>query len=153
MLEQPQLWIPTRPSADSPGKVLAGPSGPVLGTARWLPAPGLFSAAVLSVHEDDEAPLLFRARRAWTFWRRHAVVDADDHPVGYVQADALLTPSARPLVWRIASKQATVYHLVGGPVLATERAEGTGRWLEFGTGEGTDNPFLRMLVLAAVLLG
>ena len=64
-----------------------------------------------------------------------------------------LTPAARPLVWRIPGREATVYHLVGGPVLATERPDGPSLWLNFGTGEGTENPFLRMLVLVAVLLG
>jgi hypothetical protein len=153
MIEHSQLWIPARPTPERAAPILSGPEGEPLGAARWLPGAGLFVPATLAVHEHDETPLLFQARRAWTFWRRHGVTDADDRLVGYVRSDALLTAATRPIVWRIVSQEMTVFHIVGGPLLATERGEGSACWLNFAEGEGTENPFLRMLVLAAVLLG
>lgn len=153
MLERSQLWLANLPTPAESARLATAPAGEPLGFARWHSGANFLAAAVLAVHEHDEEPLLFSVRRSWTWWRRYGVTDADDRLVGYTQTDALLTPAARAIVWRIPSAGEIRYHIVGGPLLATARAEGSGVGLRFHTGAGTENPFLRMLVLAAVLVG
>ncbi len=149
MLEHHQLWL-TSPRPDGSILIRSAPEGPLLGQADWLPG-SWFTPAMLEVREYDDAPLLLRIRRAWTLRRRYHLHDADDLHVGSVQSDALLSPYGGPVAWRLASGDGAVYHLIDGPLLATERRDRAGRRMNFGAGEETGNPFLRMLVLAAVL--
>lgn len=150
MLEQGELWVPPA-VLGRPAVLRAAPDGPAVGLAEWLPA-GLFASAVLEVREYDEAPLLFHARRAWTFRRRYHVLDAEETHVGSVERDALLTGIGRTIAWRVVTGAQAAYRLLDGLLLATESRHAGGRQVRFGTDGETHNPFLRMLVLAAALV-
>jgi hypothetical protein len=104
------------------------------------------------VREVEDSPLLFQAQRTWTIVRRYRVLDSEDHLVGYVQQDAALAPSGREVMWCLQENGEIQYHLVGGPILATETLVRGGRILRFTTDPRGVNPFLRMLVVASGLL-
>jgi len=153
MLEQDHLWFLRRPNLEEHTLLRIRPGGPPLGVARWRPRPWLLGADVLRVCEYDDRPLVFEVCRMWTLIRRHQLVDADARPVGSIGHDALLTATGIPFVWRIVEDRAIRYHRIGGPLLASETREAGGIGLEFVPGVETVNPFLRMLILGAVLIG
>jgi hypothetical protein len=114
---------------------------------RWLGAP-------LVVHEADDEPVVFGVRRAWTLWRRWLVADADDEPVGAVAPVWLLDRWERAILRRCP-------HPDGSPGEAFVAGDGqkAAEWSRDGNRLRLlfhpvvrDEPFLKMLILGAVLL-
>jgi hypothetical protein len=111
---------------------------------RWL--------APLLVHEADEEPVVFQVRRAWTPWSRWLVADADGDLVGTVAGPWLLDRHDHPALRHVRAADGA-----GGVFEDRDRR----RAAEWSRGDPTrlvldaavqDDPFLKMLILAAVLV-
>lgn len=98
----------------------------------------------LWVHEAFEEPVVFRLRRRWTPWPRWRVFDADGEEVGTVGGAWLCDRWGRPAFRRQGQR---FDFPAGGPA-----AEWDGERLALGPAV-RDDPFWKMLLLAAVLAG
>jgi hypothetical protein len=158
MLEHHVLLVcsrtPSSASANSGQPVQAivdGESGFVLGYARWESEPSpwwwrVFNRGVLAVHEQEEEPLLFTIRRAWSITPRHEVRDADGHPVGTLLGRFVQDRHGRPL----AALENGVFRDSNQQALAELSSTPEGLRLTFSE-EIASEPFVKMLLLAAAL--
>ena len=124
----------------------------LLGFARTVkPRPGWrgwFDTPALEVHEAEDEPLVFTVRRLGGWKPTWEVRDADGHLVG------LRDRIGRPFALRGKTPDGTATGFFRSPdehELARLVSSTEGTRLEFAA-NGTDNPFLRMLLLAAALV-
>jgi hypothetical protein len=113
---------------------------------RWLGRP------VLAVHESDDAPLVFTARRLWGLGPRWEVCDADGHVVGRLYGPLLKDRFGRTLAAaeRGPAGALRVRDAHGRELMVTAPGPGGVR-VSFGP-EAEGNPFFKMLLLAAALV-
>jgi hypothetical protein len=156
MLEQTRLllghWGP-----DGMRAIVAADTGQPQGFACWRSRAGLswwrrLGRPVLEVHEQEDQPLLFTVRRCWTLWTSYEVCDADDRHVGYVLGATLYDRSGRKLAVRRASETGTLFQDPTGLPLARWESGPESDVFAF-LPEVQDNPFSKMVLLAAVLQG
>jgi hypothetical protein len=126
--------------------------GLALGMAREAaPSRGLWAwlgARTWQICETEDAALVFSMRRGW--WRGWEVFDAEETLVGTIYPQRLLDEQARTLC--------SIQRAPGRGRFLSPAGEELGAWIErgpatqlaFAAGPG-DNPFVRMLLLAAVL--
>ncbi len=178
MLESRALFVRPAPasrpgnSAGPTAEILDAVTGRPLGTVRRQPHRERWWAwlvpAALTIHEAGDEPLLFTLRRRWRFSYSWSVLDADDQPIGTLCQVRLVPYAARVvgaagllildrysrlLATLCRSTEATGEGAVLDPegvTLATLREQPAGAELTF-TPASENEPFLRMLVLAAVL--
>ncbi|HEY7154310.1 MAG TPA: hypothetical protein VH575_10170 [Gemmataceae bacterium] len=150
MLEQRVLLL--RPRTASAVQAIAdGESGAPLGFARWqAETPSswrrLFGRSVLAVHEQEDEPLLFTVRRAWSLLPRREVRDAEDQPIGSLLGRLVQDQHGRV----VASLQDGVFRSPRQHILAELVSAPDGLRLCFHAGVA-DEPFVKMLLLAAAL--
>jgi hypothetical protein len=147
LLEQPTLRL------HAPGaggrRLLSDDKGAAVGFAvevrAWWPW-----GRSLCVHEAFDEPVVFRVRRLWSLRPRWRVVDADGEEVGTVGGPALRDRWDRVLFRRVDGGRA--FELVQGGPAAEWLANGDGGRLALHAAV-RDDPFWKMLLLAAVLVG
>ena len=150
LLEQTTLVL--RPSADDRHLFLAS-AGAVVGFARrrrghWLRP---WQRLIVEVHEQEEAPLVCTIRRMFTLWPRYEVRDAEDELVGVLAGQWILDR------WQRGTLR--VQSLPDGGQLLDDQNAIAARWT-VAAGDVSlellppvqNDPFAKMLVLAAVLL-
>lgn len=150
MLEHRVLLL-RRCSASAVQAIVDGDSGAALGYARrqaertgfWR---RLFGGGVLAVHEQEDEPLLFTVRRAWSLLPRREVCDADEQPVGTLLGRLIHDRFGRP----VAHLEQEVFLTPCRRVLAKLHATPDGLRLTFGDAV-VGEPFVKMLLLAAAL--
>jgi hypothetical protein len=127
-----------------------------LGFARRDPWPGppwwrVLVPPVLAVHEQEEQPLVFTVRRAWGLLLRRQVRDADGHPVGGLRGASVESAWGRTVaILRPGENPGErVFRTPQGAELA--RLTPTPQGLRVTFAAGLDDPFLKMLLLAAAL--
>jgi hypothetical protein len=115
---------------------------------RWL------GGAVLEVREHEDASLLCTIRNGWLRPQSRLVYDAEDRGVGMVRGRRLEDRNGRVLAVRRPNTQlkCDVFRDSEGRSLATLRTEAKGVVIAFTDGAAED-PFTRMLILAAALHG
>jgi hypothetical protein len=164
MLEQPTLLLrPWRPALEGQAGTLrawivepvtATPLGfasrRAPGSLRWL---RWWHRPTVAVHEADDEPLVFTMRAGWSWnpsWRVH---DAEGRTVGRVWDELLLDRRDEPLAQLVPGSElgATIYQGRGGQQLACTGWEDEGVRLTFLM-HRRDNPFVKMLLLAAALV-
>jgi hypothetical protein len=156
MLEHATLLLRS-PDFASVRAVVEPAVGAPLGFVRPRPLGWLerwFGGAVWEVREHEDASLLCTIRNSF-FWPSHRLVyDADDHCVGSVRGRRLEDRNGRVLAVRRpnAELKCDVFRDPEGRSLATLRIEGDGTLLAFAEASG-DDPFTRMLMLAAAMQG
>ncbi len=154
MLEQRVLLMPPREAA-AMRPILDAESGRRLGFARWPPVAGSWwrrlAPPVLAVHEEEDEPLVFTIRRTWGLRPWREVRDADGRPVGWLRGGCVADAGGRPVAELTASagNGGRVFRGRGGRELARLTSGPEGLRLAFSPDVG--DPFLRMLLLAAVL--
>jgi hypothetical protein len=148
MLERGTLLV--RDGGGGVRAVVDGATGLALGSARptgagprWLPG-----RPVLEVREAGDAPLLFTVRRGWSLAPRHEVRDAEGRLVGTL-AGPRVSGRGRPVAVRGADG---AYRAADGRVLARVALGKGGTEVNFSDAVAAD-PFAKMLLLAAALLG
>lgn len=145
-LEQETLYV--RRSATGERHLLTE-NGTLVGVVRrlphWWPA--------LETRESGDEPLLFTLRRAWTLWPAWDVCDAEGERVGRLIGERVLDRWDHPLARRVAAApgRGGAYHDPLNLVLAWWLDDPAGTRLTFRPTAQAD-PFLKMLLLAAVLL-
>ncbi len=151
MLEHRVLLLRSRsPLAVQP--IVDGDSGAALGFARWRPETShlwrrIFGRGVLAVHEQEDEPLLFTVRRAWSLLPRREVCDAEDQPVGSLLGRLVHDRHGRP----IAALENGVFRNPYQRVLADLTPTADGLRLTFHD-DIAGEPFVKMLLLAAALV-
>jgi hypothetical protein len=127
-----------------------------LGFARREPRPGgpwwrRLAPPGLAVHEQDDEPLVFTVRRAWGLGPRLHVRDADGHPVGCVRGARVENVWGRTLAVLRPGEAAgeRVFRTPDGRELARLLPGPAGLRVSFAA--GVEDPFLKMLLLAAAL--
>jgi hypothetical protein len=150
MLEHRVLLLRARTSA-AVQPIVDADSGAALGYARWQVESGrswrrLLGRGVLAVHEQEDEPLLFTVRRAWSLFPRCDVCDADDQPVGSLAGRLIHDRYGRP----IASLEEDSFRDSDRRILAELAASGEGLRLTFSD-DIAGEPFVKMLLLAAAL--
>jgi hypothetical protein len=155
MLEQRVLLVQPRTTAGTQ-PILDAESGRPLGFACWWPAPAgpwwrRLAPAVVAVHEQEDEPLVFTVRRAWSLWPRREVRDADGHPVGSLRGGRIHDASGRPVAELTAADGSgeRAFRGRGGRELA--RLASRPESLRLAFNPDVKDPFVRMLLLAAVL--
>ena len=111
----------------------------------WLAPP------VLEVREQEDAPLVFTLRRGWGLTPRYLVGDAEGRRVGRVAGRAVLDWHGRLVARFIAAADGGTWRGPEGEELARLTGEDGGQRLTFAAA-ANDDPFLRMLLLAAALV-
>jgi hypothetical protein len=153
MLEQRVLLL--LPACDSATRaIVSADSGAPQGFAQWRPRKGAWwrlRPAVLAVHEDEDAPLLFTVRRwlALLPWRE--VRDAEGRRIGFLFGKWLSNRLGRRLarVERL-DEGAYAFRQPNGRLLGEVRLGPEGARLTFAS-EVEHEPFVKMLLLAAAL--
>jgi hypothetical protein len=154
LLEQPVLLVaPADPAGrrwieDSQGQVAGFAWRPSLGP-RWL----RWLLRTVVVHEADEEPVVFQVQRQWTLLPRWLVADADGEVVGTL-AGAWLLDRWGDAVLRCcprADGSGGVFEANDGQKAAEWSTGGDRLHLVFHPLVHND-PFLKMLILAALLL-
>jgi hypothetical protein len=132
---------------------LLGPSGEPVGFARWqrrgpwwLP----WKRRVLTVHEQDDQPLVFTVRRSLSLTPAFQVHDADDEQVGTLSFPWLLDRWGQPTAEFATLGHGGVFRTMQGEVLADWMPAGSAVRLGLHQLAWAD-PFLKMLLLAAML--
>ena len=113
---------------------------------------GWWRSAVLSVHEQEEAPLLFTVRRRGLLWPRHEVRDAEGDYVGRIRRSIIRDRNNRYFARGRSTETNTVFEKRKGEALAYACRTAEGLELTFEMAIDTD-PFAKMLLLAAALIG
>jgi hypothetical protein len=131
--------------------ILDGESGAALGYACWEPETTcswrrLFGRGVLAVHEQEDEPLLFTVRRAWSLLPRREVRDAEGQPVGTLLARLVHDRHGHP----VAALKDGLFRDRSQRVLAELTPSAEGLRLTFSD-DIADEPFVKMLLLAAAL--
>jgi hypothetical protein len=131
-------------------------TGQPLGFARRPPQPARpwwrrLRPPPLAVHELEDEPLVFTVRRPWFLSPRREVRDADENPVGSVRGSRVENIYGRTLATLVRASEPgeRVFRTPGGYELARLSPSPEGLRLAFAP--GVDDPFLRMLLLAAAL--
>ncbi len=129
----------------------------LVGFARWHRARWPWWLAWLAgqevqIFETEDASLVQTLHRPWGLWRGWEVLDAEDRTVGFLYRGFLVDAYGQRLGRMVAPGPATPGQIVGQQQdqLASWLAQADGS-LELTFGHET-NPFLRMIVLGAVLL-
>jgi hypothetical protein len=162
MLETASLllpsWAPDRPDPRTWTRaILDARTGEPLGVAqlrrlpfaRWLPWPARW---VLAVFETEDESLLCTLRRIGWFRRGWAVFDADGRLVGAVQRDCLSQVVNHRASWvqREPQSDGERFLSLNGREIAHLGHPAGQTVLKFEA-DSTVSPFVRMLILAAVL--
>jgi hypothetical protein len=156
MLEQKRLLL-SRWGPDGVRAILAADTGQPQGFACWRSRAGLpwwrrLGRSVLEVREQEDQPLLFTVRRCWTLWPNYEVRDAEDRLVGYLVGTTLYDRSGQKLAVRCSSETGTLFQDGNGLPLAQWESRPENDQLAF-LPDVQDNPFSKMMLLAAVLQG
>jgi hypothetical protein len=154
MLEQNRLLL-ARWGPDGVRAITAADTGRPEGFACWRSRAGepwwrRLGRPVLEIREHEDQPLLFTVRRCWSLWPNYEVRDADDRLVGFVLGSALYDHAGRSLATRHEANGAAVFHDVRGEPLAHWQPGPDCDSLAF-LPPVQDNPFVKMVLLAAVL--
>lgn len=150
MLEHRALLMRARTrSAVQP--IVDADNGAALGYARWEVETGrswrrLLGRGVLAVHEQEDEPLLFTVRRAWSLFPRRDVCDAEDQTVGSLAGRLVHDRYGRP----IAALENGTFRDPYRRVLAELALSAEGLRLTFSD-DIAGEPFIKMLLLAAAL--
>jgi hypothetical protein len=145
MLECGRLLIRDAESADSRA-ILDATTDRTLGSARrvrlrsWLPI-----WRILEVREADDAPLVFTVERIFSLARRFIVRDADGRSLGMLIGSMIVSPAGHLISFR--DSESTMRDIDGRALARVSRTL-AGTEIDFAV--ATD-PFIRMLLLAAVL--
>jgi hypothetical protein len=152
LLEQPVLVV--RPVDASGRAIVEDATGKPVGFAhrhtgrpwwlRWLGVP-------LAVHEVEEEPVVFRARRLWTMLPRWRVQDAENETVGTVAGTWLLDKWDRPILRRRPTGASGTVETTDGRLAAEWAPVSDGTRVVFHPAVQNE-PFVKMLLLAAVLV-
>jgi hypothetical protein len=151
LLEQAVLFLP-RPKGGR--RALLSAAGLPVGLAcavrqgpwwrRWL-------CPAVAIHEHEEQPLVFTVRRRLTLLPRRAVLDAEGEVIGSLAWPWLLDRDDVPLVAAVeGAEPGGTFRTPSSVVLATWAPETGGLRLDFHA-EVSHDPFVKMLILAAVL--
>jgi hypothetical protein len=154
MLEQRVLLV--RPGTASVWAIVDGDNGLPLGFAHWqMETPRSwwrpFNRRVLAVHEQEDEPLLFTVRRAWSLLPRREVRDADGHPVGSLLGRHVQDRFGRPLAALQGDNGRGAFRSPDQRTLAELTATPAGLRLSFSA-DIAGEPFIKMLLLAACLV-
>ena len=138
-------------TASAMQSIVDGDSGVALGFARWVPTVPrawwrVFGRGVLEVHEQEDEPLLFTVRRAWSLLPRREVRDAEEQTVGVLLGHLIHDRFGRLL----AALENGVFRNPYQRDLAELTATNEGMRLTFGD-DIAGEPFVKMLLLAAAL--
>lgn len=153
MLETRVLLL--RPeTAGRPRAIADGATGQPLGFVcrqadrerGWL---GSLLGPLLSVHEQEEEPLVCTVRRC-LLWTQHEVRDAEGERVGYVGGRSVRDRNRLLYAWPRTDGGTVVYQCVNGVAVAATRRIPEGLELSFARAIEPD-PFAKMLLLAAAL--
>jgi len=155
MLEHPLLLLrPWRPDGPRGQRLdVLGPEGLAVGIIRRGPAGRLawlrwWDRPVLAVHENEDEPLLCTLARGWGL--RWLVSDADGTPVGRLAGPFVVNAGGQQVAVLRRSPPRSRYLDPRRRELARVEPDGGVR-LTFGA-DGQGNPFVKMLLLAAVLV-
>jgi hypothetical protein len=166
MLELPALHIePWQPAlAAVPGRacwhrtILDQQGGRAVGVVLWQQSVSwkwlrFLWVPFFAVHESDDEPLLFTARRVWSPRPSWEVNDAEQHCVGGLRPPWVVDAEGRTIarIERAAGATGTIFRGPGGEELASLQGNEE-RLLRFGCGVAAE-PFVKMLLLAAALTG
>jgi hypothetical protein len=134
--------------------IVDGDSGAPLGFARWQTEwPGawrIFARAVLAVHEQEDEPLLFTVRHAWSLLPRNEVRDAEGNLVGSLLGRFTYDRFGRQLAV-LSGENGGVFHSPEQRPLAELTVSADGLRIAFHA-EVAGQPFVKMLLLAACLV-
>jgi hypothetical protein len=154
MLEQHVLLV--RPCSSSGVRsIVDGDSNKPLGSARrqspsfWQ---RLFGRPVLAVHEHGDEPLLFTIHRAWGFLPRRVVRDAEGHLVGMCSYRGRLVHDRHDQLVAAHRIEDGTFRDPAQRVLAEVTITTDGLRIAFSA-DLAGEPFIKMLLLAAVLTG
>jgi len=136
--------------------VLDALTGAPLGFAGWRRPGGFWprwlARPVLAVHESDDAPLLFTAHGLWGLAARWEVRDAEGNVLGVLCGPLIKDRFGRALaLWQRPSGDVGRARDADGRELMTVVVTPEGTRVAFAA-EAEGNPFLKMLLLAAVLV-
>ena len=130
----------------------------IVGWVRRLPKSrgwrGWFRTPRLQIHEAGDEPLLFTMRRIWGIPPRWEVRDADQQRVGFVRRGLIQNRFNRglALVELLGGTRGVRFHNgYEGVELARLLPQSGGAELTFAPACG-DNPFVKMLLVAAAVL-
>jgi len=132
-------------------------TGVMLGFAGWRRRGGGFwrrwlARPVLAIHEGDDAPLLCTVHALWGLSARWEVRDADGHVLGTLHGSLIKDRFGRDLALTEPAAAGGRARDADGNELMTLLAAPEGLRVSFApAAEG--NPFLKMLPLAAALVG
>ncbi len=153
LLEQPALRLPR-----GAGAIARADSGAAVGEARWRRARRPWwrrlGRAVLAVHERQgpgDEPLVFTVRRCWSLLPWREVRDAEGVTVGYLLGPRVCNRFGREVATR-GPQGGPAFHAPDGRALAQLSAAEDGVHIAFEA-ELANEPFVKMLLLAAALVG
>lgn len=131
--------------------IVDGDSGATLGYARWETEPSrwwrrLFRRGMLSVHEQEDEPLLLTIHDGWRWLPRRCVCDAEGRPVGALLGRVIHDRYGRPL----AALENGAFRAPDRRALAELIPTAEGLRLTFSD-DIAGEPFVKMLLLAAAL--
>ena len=166
MLENGALLLRPGPALPAAGGEAAGLeparavsdalTGAPLGFAGWRRRGGSWwrwlSRPVLAVHENDDAPLLFTVHGLWGLAARWEVRDAEGNVLGVLSGALVKDRFGRNLARWERADDVTRARDGDGRELLTATTTADGKRVAFAP-EADGNPFLKMLLLAAVLVG
>jgi hypothetical protein len=155
LLERPAVLLrPADAAALRP--ITCADTGQPLGFARRPPRPKRpwwrrLTAPPLAVHEQEDEPLVFTVRRPWALSSRREVRDAESNPIGSVRGSRVENIYGRTLavLGPADASGERIFRTPGGYELARLTPAADGLRLSFTP--GVEDPFLRMLLLAAAL--
>jgi hypothetical protein len=135
--------------------ILDAETGTAVGFRQHRPRAGWrarFTRRVVEVREQEDDSLLFVVRRCWSLFAWFEVSDADDALVGWHGLSMLLDRTGRRVALREDEAETGTSWFNGsdGRVLARLAPQGDDVRLTFAD-EVTEEPFVKMLLLAAAL--
>ncbi len=159
MLEHHELWLGPWSTAEPSRRAIHEAAGrQPLGQARWRPRPASswrrwLTQPTLEVVETEDESLLLTVHRLWSWGSAWEVHDADERAVGIVAGSSIRDALGRCLALGHRSVGDSAWHIVSpeGPELAAVAPVADGCVLSFAP-LIDDNPFLKMLLLALVLV-